>query len=44
MGEHKRIRLETDRTIYRDGEQARLYAHVLDEDFEPVYSLRSKSR
>lgn len=36
MGEHKRIRMETDRTIYRDGEQARLYAHVLDEDFEPV--------
>lgn len=36
MGEHKRIRLETDRTTYRDGEQARLYAHVLDEDFEPV--------
>ena len=36
MGEHKRVRLETDRTIYRDGEQTRLYAHVLDEDFEPV--------
>jgi len=36
MGEHKRIRLETDRTIYEDGEQVRLYAHVLDEDFEPV--------
>lgn len=36
MGEHKRIRLETDRTLYQDGEQARLYAHVLDEDFEPV--------
>jgi len=36
MGEHKRIRLETDRSTYRDGEQARLYAHVLDEDFEPV--------
>jgi hypothetical protein len=36
MGEHKRIRLETDRSSYRDGEQARLYAHVLDEDFEPV--------
>lgn len=36
MGEHKRIRLETDRSIYLDGEQARLYAHVLDEDFEPV--------
>lgn len=36
MGEHKRIRLETDRTLYTDGEQTRLYAHVLDEDFEPV--------
>lgn len=36
MGEHQRIRLETDRSIYRDGERARLYAHVLDEDFEPV--------
>lgn len=36
MGEHKRIRLETDRSTYREGEQTRLYAHVLDEDFEPV--------
>jgi len=36
MGEHKRIRLETDRSTYRDGEQARLFAHVLDEDYEPV--------
>jgi len=36
MGEHKRIRLETDRSSYNDGEQVRLYAHVLDEDFEPV--------
>lgn len=36
MGEHKRIRLETDRSSYGDGEQARLYAQVLDEDFEPV--------
>ncbi|MFK7850409.1 MAG: hypothetical protein AB8D78_05465 [Akkermansiaceae bacterium] len=36
MGEHKRIRLETDRSTYREGEQARLYAHVLDEEFEPV--------
>ncbi|MCH7226287.1 hypothetical protein [Haloferula sp. A504] len=36
MGEHKRIRLETDRSTYRDGEQTRLYAHVLDEDFESV--------
>lgn len=36
MGEHKRIRLETHRTTYQGGEQARLYAHVLDEDYEPV--------
>ncbi len=36
MGEHKRIRMETDRTTYHDGEQTRLYAHVLNEDFEPV--------
>ena len=36
MGEHKRIRLETDRSIYSLGDQVRLYAHVLDEDFEPV--------
>jgi hypothetical protein len=36
MGEHKRIRLETDRSTYQGGEQARLYAHVLDEDYEPV--------
>lgn len=36
MGEHKRIRLETDRSTYRDGEQARLFAHVLNEDYEPV--------
>jgi len=36
MGEHKQIRLETDRTIYEVGDQVRLYAHVLDEEFEPV--------
>jgi hypothetical protein len=36
MGEHKRIRLETDRSTYRDGEQSRLFAHVLNEDFEPM--------
>ena len=36
MGEHMRIRLETDRTTYHSGEQARLYAHVLDENYEPV--------
>ena len=36
MGEHKRIRLETDRTTYPIGGQALLYAHILDERFEPV--------
>jgi uncharacterized membrane protein len=36
MGEHKRIRLETDRATYPEGGQAMLYAHLLDEDFEPM--------
>lgn len=36
MGEHKRIRLETDRSIYPLGHQTRLYAHVLDDNFDPV--------
>lgn len=36
MGEHKRIRLETDRAVYPLGGQGRLYAHVLDENFEPL--------
>jgi hypothetical protein len=40
MGEHKQIRLETDRSAYPVGEQVRLYAHVLDEDFEPVLQPR----
>ncbi len=40
MGEHKRIRLETDRSIYPVGAQCRLYAHVLDESFEPVVQPR----
>jgi len=40
MGEHKRIRLETDRAIYGVGSQCRLYAHVLDDDFEPVVQPR----
>ena len=40
MGEHKRIRLETDRAIYPAGSQCRLYAHVLDHDFEPVVQPR----
>jgi hypothetical protein len=36
MGEHKRIRLETDRAIYTQDSQTRLYAHVLDDNFDPV--------
>ena len=36
MGEHKRIRLETDRASYPLGGQALLYAQVLDDEFEPV--------
>jgi len=36
MGEHKRIRLETDRATYAAGAQVMLYAHLLDDDFEPV--------
>ncbi len=36
MGEHKRIRLETDRATYPIGDQALLYAHVLDDHFEPI--------
>jgi hypothetical protein len=36
MGEHKRIRLETDRSIYPVDGQCRLYAHVLDDNYEPI--------
>jgi len=36
MGEHKRIRLETDRATYPISAQALLYAHVLDDHFEPI--------
>lgn len=36
MGEHKRIRLESDRSIYPLGGQCRIYAHVLDKEFEPM--------
>jgi hypothetical protein len=36
MGEHKRIRLETDRSVYPVNGQCRLYAHVLDDNFEPI--------
>lgn len=40
LGEHKPIRLETDRSVYPAGDQVRLYAHVLDEDFQPVQKPR----
>ena len=36
MGEHKRIRLETDRSVYPINGQCRLYAHLLDDNFEPI--------
>lgn len=36
MGEHKRIRLETDRTTYPVGGQVMLYAHLLDDEYEPI--------
>ena len=36
MGEHKRIRLETDRATYPIGGQTLLYAQVLDDRYEPV--------
>ena len=36
MGEHKRIRLETDRAIYPVDGQAQLYAHLLDDRYEPI--------
>jgi len=36
LGEHGRIRLETDRASYPVGGQVQLYAHLLDERFEPV--------
>ena len=36
LGEHKRIRLETDRVSYQNGSQVRVYASVMDESYEPV--------
>jgi hypothetical protein len=35
MGEHKRIRLETDRSTYQNGERVLLYANVLDDTYNP---------
>jgi len=36
MGEHKRIRLETDRATYPVDGQVQLYAHLLDDRYEPI--------
>ena len=36
MGEHKRIRLETDRATYPVDGRVMLYANLLDDDFEPL--------
>ena len=36
MGEHKRIRIETDRATYAVGGQVMLYANLLDDNFEPL--------
>ena len=36
MGEHKRIRLETDRVTYPVDGRVMLYAHLLDDDYEPL--------
>ncbi len=36
MGEHKRIRLETDRATYPVSGQVMLYAHLLDDEYEPI--------
>jgi hypothetical protein len=40
MGEHKQIRLETDRAAYATGDQVRLYAHVLSDDYQPLQQSR----
>jgi hypothetical protein len=36
MGEHKRIRIETDRATYPVDGRVMLYANLLDNDYEPV--------
>lgn len=36
MGENKRIRLETDRATYPVDGQVQLYAHLLDDHYEPI--------
>ena len=40
MGEHKQIRMETDRVSYPEGDQVRIYAEVLDDGYEPVLQSR----
>ncbi len=40
MGEHKQIRMETDRVSYPEGDQVRIYAEVLDDGYEPVLQAR----
>lgn len=36
MGEHKQIRIETDRATYPTDGRVMLYAHLLDDDYEPL--------
>ena len=36
MGEHKQIRIETDRATYPVGGRVMLYANLLDDDYEPL--------
>jgi hypothetical protein len=40
MGEHKQIRMETDRVSYPEGSQVRIYAEVLDDGYEPILQPR----
>jgi len=40
MGEHRQIRMETDRVTYPVGDQVRVYAEVLDAAYEPVLRER----
>lgn len=40
MGEHRQIRMETDRVSYPVGDQVRVYAEVLSDEYEPVMQER----
>jgi len=40
LGEHRQIRMETDRVSYPACDQVRIYAEVLDEGYEPVLQER----